>query len=112
MAPLELRTVPPRRKLGPERLPDPNEVDPPHVRGEADVIGGDARPRAPIEALALFDRFPSLVEGRQVPAATVRAHCPEPASRAVERQPRTNRKVLDDVVAAELSVAEEARAEH
>src|SRR6185503_15944293 len=69
-------------------------------------------PRAAIEPLALLDGFPSLVQRRQVPPAASRANDPQPSAYAVECQPGPSREVLNHVVLAELTVAEQARAVH
>jgi hypothetical protein len=104
--------VAPRRELGAQRLPDANEVEPLSQGGEADVVGGNAQRRSPECPFALLDRLPALLDRREVPVATLCAHRPQPPSGRIERQPSADGKVLDDVVRAELGVAEEAGGVH
>src|SRR5581483_4824751 len=58
------------------------------------------------------DRFPALLERREVPPLAVRAHHPQPSLRRVERQPLPDGKRLERLVRAEGFIAEEASGKH
>ncbi len=55
-------------------------------------------------ALAFLDRLPPLLERREIPAAAVGAHDPQPALRAVERETSADREVLDRLFAPSESL--------
>src|ERR1041385_636309 len=103
----ELITVAPRGELRAQRLTDADELCPVAQLGEPNVLRRHPAPRVPIEALGVFDRLPSLLERRQVPAFALSAHDPKPALRRVERQTAPDRKRLERLVGAERLVAEE-----
>ena len=63
-------------------------------------------------ALALFDSFPALIQRTEVPTAARLADHPQPSLLLVEGQAFPDRKVLDGLVAAEVTVAVDAGLEH
>ena len=79
---------------------------------EADLVGGDAEAGVSIEALALFDGFPTFFGRREVPLAAAPTDDPETAALGIERESAANGKVLDGVVRLERGVAEDAGGVH
>src|SRR5215217_3942921 len=108
----ELIAVAPRRHFGPLRRSDPDEIEAVTSSGHADVVGGHAKARLTEQALAFFDRLPSLLERRQVPSLAFPAYDPQPSARGIERQATPDRKLLDRLVGPEVGVTEDARRIH
>ncbi len=110
--PPELVAVSPRGKLGALRLSDPHQRRPLSQPSQPDVVGRDSAPRIAIEPLRLFDRFPTLLEWREIPALAGAAHHPQATPPWVERQTFAHRKGFDRFVSSERFVAEDAGREH
>src|SRR5678815_2753603 len=108
----ELIAVAPRGELRPKRLTDANQLQAFGDFREADVVGRHAQMRSAEETLTVFDCFPPLFDGREVPTLAPPAHDPEPAARRVERQPASHGEMLDGFVLAERRLTEDARRVH
>src|SRR5262249_10350045 len=73
----ESRAVTPRRDLGQQRGPDADELEAAAKAREPDVVGRHSEPRAAEQSLGFVDRFPPLLERREVPAPATRADHPQ-----------------------------------
>src|SRR5688572_12124579 len=104
----ELIAVSPRGHLGTQRGADAHELQPFAQPGQSDVVGGRAQTRLGEQALALLDRLPALLERGEVPPLAGPAHDPEPPLRRVERKATPYWEMLNDLVLAEVRVAEKA----
>ena len=80
----KLIAVAPRGHLGTQRAADAHELESLTQLREPDVVGRDTDAGLGELALALLDRFPPLLDRRQVPALAAAAHDPEPPFRRVE----------------------------
>ena len=107
-SPPELVTVAPRRELGAHGLADPHERQPFGVPRQADVVGRNANPRVPEDALAVLDRLPALLQRRQVPAFAFPADHPEAPPGGIEGEPAADGEGLDDLVGSQGFPAEHA----
>src|SRR5262249_354399 len=58
------------------------------------------------------DRFPALLERREIPTTALGTNDPEPSLLRIEREPPSNRKGWQVVIRAEVEVAEEAARVH
>jgi hypothetical protein len=94
--------VSPRGELGSERRSYPDEIRAFAESRETDLISRSSKASAAILPLALFDRFPSLLERREVPPAASRAHNPQPPLRAVEGELPPDGKMLYRLILPEL----------
>ncbi len=110
--PSELIAVSPGRKFGPQRLADPHERRSVAHLGQAYVVGRQAAARIGEQLLGRFDRFPALLERRQIPAFAVRADDPQPPALGVERQALADRKRLERLIGAERLVAKQTGGIH
>lgn len=108
----ELIAVAPRGQLRTLRLADANELEPFTQAREADVIGRDAQLRGAEKTVALLDRFPAVLDRREIPADAPATDDPEAAVRCIEGEPATDGKMLDRFVLAEVGVAENASRVH
>jgi len=108
----ELIAVAPGSEFGAQRLTDTYQLGALPQPRESDLIGGEPHAGAAEESLALLDRFPAIVKGREVPALALAADHPEPAFRGVEGDAPAYAQVLHDGVLAEVTVTEEAAAVH
>ena len=111
-SPSELVAISPRRHLRALRFANANQVESFPKPGKADVVRRDAQAAVAVSLLRELDRFPSLVQRREVPALTPCAHHPESASRGIEGQPSPDGKHLERLVAAEVNVAVNTGREH
>jgi hypothetical protein len=107
----KLIAVPPRGELRTKRLADPNQLEPVGDSRQPDVVGRNAKARSPKEPFTLFDRFPALLERREIPPLAATAHDPQPTTRGVECQAAPNGEMLDRFVLAELGMAKDAGSE-
>src|SRR5205085_11394229 len=80
----ELGAVAPCSDLGTQRGSNAHELEPPMRLSQPDVVRCNAQPGVTEDPLALLDRLPTLLEGRQVPSSTFGAHHPEPAFLRIE----------------------------
>src|SRR5688572_19693195 len=80
--------------------------------GEPDVVGGHPEARSAKERLALLDGFPPFLDRREVPLRATETHRPEASLRCIEGNSPPDREVFHDIVGAESSGAEQARAVH
>ena len=108
----ELVAVPPRRHFGAHRGPDADELQPLPDARQSDVLRGHAQPRVRELSFALFDRFPSLFDRREIPALALSAHDPQSPTRRVEHEAAADREMLDHLVRAETRMAEDAGGVH
>ena len=108
----ELVAVAPRSELGALGLADAHQRQSLRMAGETDVVGGDADAGVPEEALAVLDRFPALLQRREVPAFALHAHDPEAAADRVEGQPAPHWERLHHLIGTQRLVAEHARFVH
>ena len=108
----EVAPIPPRGELRAKRRADANQLQSVGSRARPMLLV-ETRTKVPrYESLALFDRLPALLERREIPAPAVMADDPEPSFVGVEREPTTDRKVLDTLIRAELLRTEQARGVH
>ena len=110
--PAEYGAAAPRRALGPQRAADANQVRAVGETREPDVIRLRPEPPGAEFALARLHGFPTLFDGREIPARTVRADDPEPALGGIERQTPPDGEMLDDVISSERLMAVKARRVH
>jgi hypothetical protein len=110
--PRQPSAVPPRRDLRQQRRADANELESAAELRQADVVGRHPEARAAEAALALVDRLPALLERRQVPSPTARAHDPQAPLPRIEREPPPDGERREEVVRAQVRVAEEAGGVH
>src|SRR4029079_2225461 len=91
----ELITVAPGRELRPLRRADANERRSVAQLGEANIVGRHALARVPKQLLRRLDRFPPVLERREVPSLATRTYDPQPSFRRVEREPLPDGKGLE-----------------
>src|SRR5262249_1529388 len=75
---------------------------------QADVGCGHAQARATEQALAVLDRFPALLDRREIPPLAPSAHDPQATAGRIEGKTAPDGEMLDRFVLAELRLAEDA----
>src|SRR6185312_10701405 len=108
----ELIPVSPRRHFGALRISNSNEFQTFGHSREPDVFRRHAQFRVAKQSLALFDRFPSLFDGSEIPSFARATHYPQSALLSIERQTTSDGEMLDYLVRTEVVVAEETGRVH
>ena len=101
----------PGRQLDTRRFPHAHKVVafPPNQR---DLIGRCSDPSVACGAGHRFDAFETIVERREIPAATARAHDPEPASPFVEGNPPADTESGRATITVKCRITKGTTAEH
>src|SRR5207248_7944353 len=94
----ELVPISPRRELRPQRTPDTHQLEALGRPRQADVVRGHSETSLAKASLTRLNRFPPLLERREVPPLALSAHNPQPPIRHIERQPPSDRKGLDHLI--------------
>lgn len=110
--PDELPTVSPSGELRQQRPADPYEVEARSRPRQANVLRRYAAGCRPKESLTFLNGLPPLFDRGEVPASTAATDHPQPSTRFIERQAAADRKGVDDRIAAEIAVTEEAMPVH
>src|SRR6185312_6390973 len=108
----EHAAIAPGGEFRPQRRPDSNQFRAVSEGGKPHVVR--LSPKAPRtkSPLALLDCFPSLFNRSEIPARTVRTDDPQATFGGVEREATADRECLDRLIAAEGSMAVQARGVH
>src|SRR5687768_17170906 len=108
----ELISISPRRELRALGLPNSHQLEPLAQSSKADVVGRHPQSGPRVGSLALLDRFPSLLERRQVPALAHPTDDPQTPFRGVVGEPAADWEVLERLVTTEIVITEEAGGVH
>lgn len=108
----ELIAIAPRRHLGALRLTNADEIHALTQPREADIVRAHAQPRIAKAPLHGLNRFPALVQRREVPTRAGATDDPQTPAPRIERETGAHGKAFEGLVLAERLGAVNAGREH